>query len=242
MKASIAKAAVILAFLAMICVNALATILPINGLTTGAVADFYPSYFVPAGYVFSIWGLIYLALLVFTLVQALSRSLQTLVTPIRWLFVLSCIANGAWILCWHYRQLALSVGVMLVLLITLIIVYLRLRTAADNAWARWTVLAPFGVYLAWICVATIANISALLLAMGWEGAPLSGPWWAVIMMVIAAAIIARLAMTSRDALPPLVLAWAIVGIVVKFPDQMVMRVVGATIVVAMLGLSAMIRR
>ena len=102
------KVAVLVAVVAMIAVNALANILPINGVNTGAVSEGYHIYFVPAGYVFSIWGLIYLALLVFTASQAFSKDTEGLLAPVRPLFVLSCIANGAWIFCWHYYRLALS--------------------------------------------------------------------------------------------------------------------------------------
>ena len=61
----------VLSLIAMVVVNALANILPLNGLNTGEISDRFEIYFVPAGYVFSIWGLIYLALAGFAVYQAL---------------------------------------------------------------------------------------------------------------------------------------------------------------------------
>ncbi len=129
-------AASIFALIGMITVNALANALPINGLTTGAISDSYPIFFVPAGYVFSIWGLIYLGLIAFTATQALSPSAEPIVGPLRPLFVFSCLANGMWILAWHYLQLALSLVLMLVLLGSLIALYTRMRMRTPTAAAR----------------------------------------------------------------------------------------------------------
>jgi len=56
-----------LLFIGVIAVNALANILPINGYNTGQISAFYPNAFVPAGFTFSIWGVIYLLLLSYTI-------------------------------------------------------------------------------------------------------------------------------------------------------------------------------
>ena len=226
-------AASILALTGMIAVNALANALPINGLTTGAISDGYPIFFVPAGYVFSIWGLIYLGLIAFTVTQAFSSAAEPIVGPLRPLFVLSCLANGAWIFAWHYLQLGLSVVLMLVLLGSLIALYLRMRppgAPAVRPLFRWTLFVPISLYLGWICVATIPNISALLVQRGWDGAPLAGSTWAALMMAVATAILVTLAIRFRDVTPPLVLIWALVGIMVKFPAQDLMRAVGISMV------------
>jgi len=58
-----------LGFLAVIAANAAANALPINGYNTGQLSDFYPNYFVPAGYAFSIWGVIYLLALGFVIYE-----------------------------------------------------------------------------------------------------------------------------------------------------------------------------
>ncbi|MFN0063914.1 MAG: hypothetical protein ACKVPX_15515 [Myxococcaceae bacterium] len=228
------------ALMAMITVNGLANALPLNGLTTGAVSDGYAIRFVPAGYVFSIWGLIYLALIGFTVTQAFSPRIESLVAPLRPWFVLSCAANGAWIFAWHYLQLGLSVLLMLTLLGTLIVLYRRTRALSQgHGWAaRWTLAAPVSLYLGWICVATVANISALLVSVGWKGAPLSEPTWAAVMMVAASAIVLMLSRRFHDAIPALVVVWALVGIIVKFPQERVMLWVGTLLVLALMAEAA----
>ena len=71
-KDTLRQAANVLAVVATIVVNGLANALPLNGQTTGEISDRFQVYFVPAGYVFSIWGLIYLGLLTFAVYQALT--------------------------------------------------------------------------------------------------------------------------------------------------------------------------
>lgn len=222
-------AAAVVSPLAMLVVNGLANALPLNGLTTGAISDRYPIRFVPAGYVFSIWGLIYLALLAFTVTLAVSRA-EPQVAPLRPWFVASCLANGAWIFAWHFLQLGLSVVLMLTLLTCLIVLYRRTRQVA-----RWTLAAPISLYLGWICVATVANVSAFLWSLGWDGAPLSGATWAAVMMVAASAIVLALSVRFRDPIPPLVVVWALVGIIVKFPEETAMRTVGSVMVLVLLA-------
>lgn len=225
------------ALVGMVVVNVLANALPLNGLTTGAISDGYPVRFVPAGYVFSIWGLIYLGLTGFTVTQAFSPGAESWVRPLRPWFVLSCLANGAWIFAWHYLQLGLSVLLMVTLLGTLIVLYRRSRTVPPEHGrvVRWTVAAPISLYLGWICVATVANISALLVALGWNGAPLSEATWAATMMVASSAIVLALCFRYRDAIPPLVVVWALVGIIVRFPQEATMRAVGSLLVLALLA-------
>jgi benzodiazapine receptor len=156
---------VVLTILVTIVINGLANALPINGLNTGQISDRFQVYFVPAGYVFSIWGLIYLGLIAFAIFQALpSQRENPRLRATGWWISLSGLANSAWILLWHYEQFPLTVIVMLVLLATLIVTYLRLgigRTAVPTA-ETWAARLPFSVYLGWITVATIANITALL--------------------------------------------------------------------------------
>lgn len=226
------KAAVFGAVIAMVVVNALANALPINGLTTGAVSDSYPIYFVPAGYVFSIWGLIYLAVLAFAVAQAFAPSVERVVAPMRPVFVVSCLANAAWIFAWHHLQLGLSVGLMGVLLGCLIVLYRRSRHGPGRIF-QWTVAAPMSLYLGWICVATIANLSAFFLQLGWSGAPFDGTTWAAVMMVVATGLIVWLALTHHDAIPPLVLIWALAGILARFPSETRMVVVGAGVLVVL---------
>jgi hypothetical protein len=156
---------VVISTLAVIVVNGLANALPINNQTTGAISDRFEVYFVPAGYVFSIWGLIYLGLLGYTIYQLLpGQQYNKRLERIAPWYIISSLANIAWILLWHYEVFPLTVAVMLILLVTLIVIYLTLNVGPSEVspGERWLVRVPFSIYLGWISVATIANITAVL--------------------------------------------------------------------------------
>ena len=201
-----------------VAINALANALPINGQNTGEISDRFQVYFVPAGYVFSIWGVIYLGLLAFAIYQALpAQRSNPHLRRIGYLYALSGVMNSLWILLWHYELFPLTLVVMLVLLGSLIAIYLRLGIGPVqvSAAVRWLVHIPFSIYLGWITVATIANATALLNYWGWNGAPLSPEAWAVIMLVAAAVIAAAVGITRGDIAYIAIIVWAFVGIAVK---------------------------
>ncbi|MCX6031518.1 MAG: tryptophan-rich sensory protein [Chloroflexi bacterium] len=208
----------ILALLVTLVINGLANVLPLNGQGTGEISDRFKVFFVPAGYVFSIWGIIYLALLVFVVYQALpaQRNNARLQRIGPW-FAVSCLANSVWIFMWHYNLFPLSLLVMLVLLASLITIYLRLgigRLVVSNA-EKWLVNVPFSIYLGWITVATVANATSLLDYLKWGGWGISPQAWAVVMLLIATALSVAMSVTRRDIAYTGVLVWAFVGIAVK---------------------------
>ena len=208
-----------LALIGAVVMNALASILPLNGRTTGEISDSFNLVFVPAGYVFSIWGPIYLAALGFAIFQALpSQQSNPRVAATGWWFAVSCAANGLWIVFWHYGLYPLTLVAMLTLLASLIVIYLRVNpsgAAPADAPTRWLVQAPFSLYLGWVSVATIANVSSLLVSLGWNGGGLSPVTWAVIMIAVAAALSLVMSFRQRDAIFTGVLVWALIGIWVK---------------------------
>jgi hypothetical protein len=209
---------IVLAVVATIAINGLANALPINGLQTGEISDSFPVYFTPAGYVFAIWGLIYLGLLAYAVYQALPAQRQNpRLRSIRTLFLVGSLANIAWILLWHYQLFPLTLIAMLVLLGTLIGIYLRLRIGRSSPplIERLAVDLPFSIYLGWITVATIANVTALLSYWGWNGFGVSEEAWLVTTLAVALVVATLMAVTRRDAAFLLVLAWAFAGIGVK---------------------------
>ena len=142
---------VILSLIMTIVVNGSADALLINGQDTGEISDRFDVYFVPAGYVFSIWGLIYLALIGYAIFQALpSQRTNSRLRSIGYLFVLTNIANTTWIFLWHYEYFAASLAVMLVLLLALIAIYQRLNRDdwQPSTAEKWLVKIPFSIYLA----------------------------------------------------------------------------------------------
>lgn len=199
-------------------VNVLASALPLNGQNTGEISDRFQVYFVPAGYVFAIWGVIYLGWLAFTIFQFQpSEKESPRLRRLGYAFAWSNLANAAWLFCWHYNQFGLSVIVMLGLLGLLIASYLRLNVNRSPASGLefWSVDALFSVYLGWITVATVANISDWLYFVGWEGFGVPAQAWAVIMLAIASLLGLAMAVTRRDAGYLLVLVWAFAGIAIK---------------------------
>jgi len=221
MKPLIRQILVILTTLLTLTANGLANALPLNGLTTGEISDRFQVYFVPAGYVFSIWGLIYLGLIAFTVYQALpsQRNNPRLERVGGWV-VLANLTNAAWIFLWHYEQFPLTLLVMLILLASLIMVYLRLETGRVSAPTaeNWMVRLPFSIYLGWITVATVANVTALLDFLKWDGFGLAPETWMVIILAAVLVISGLVNFSRRDVAYTAVILWALAGIGAKFPQ------------------------
>lgn len=207
----------IVSFVVVVVMNALSIALPINGRTPGEISDSLPSYFTPAGYTFSVWSVIYLFLLGFTIYQALpSQRERPFLSKIGWLFAATTVLNIFWLLAWHYSFYVVSVLFMAGLLLTLIAIYLRLHighpdpslTTADKLLYQ----TPFSLYLGWITVATIANIASVAAYLGWNGFGIDGPVWSAIMMLVAVAVAGVLLFNRRNLAYAAVLVWALFGI------------------------------
>ena len=212
---------VILATLATILVSGLATALPINGKTPEEISDSFDVFFVPAGYVFSIWGVIYLFLVGYSIFQAFpAQRKNPALQKIGYLYVGSTVANIIWIFLWHYEIFSLSVIAMLALLGCLIAIYLRLgigKIQVPTA-EKWLVHVTFSIYLGWITVATIANITILLDYLDWGGWGISPEVWTLLMLIAATVISGIMSFTRTDIAYTLVLIWAFLGIAVKHQD------------------------
>ena len=211
----------LLGFILTIILNGLANALPINSVTTGELSDMYPNLFVPSGFTFAIWGLIYTLLLIFTiyqLVQAFSKNGNTdFIEKIGWYFVLSCLANASWIVVWHYQFISFSLLIMLGILGSLLAIYQRLNIGLKpiSTIEKALVHVPFSVYLGWITVATIANVTTLAVDMNWNGFGISEMTWTMIMITIATLIGILMLFRRKDWAYALVLIWAFYGIYAK---------------------------
>jgi benzodiazapine receptor len=206
------------AFVGVLTVNALANILPINGMNTGEVSALYPSLFTPAGFTFSIWSVIYLFLAGFVVVQWRWKEKPVFKELSSW-FLISCAANASWIIAWHYLYIYTSVAIMLVLLISLIKLFLLLQSQTFSAIENVFIKITFSIYFSWICVATIANLSALLISVQWSGGPLSAVAWTVILILIAAALSVFITLTYNVPAYSLVTMWALFGIYSRWADS-----------------------
>lgn len=205
------KVLVIISFVIMVTVNALANILPINGVNTGAVSDSFPNLFAPVGITFAIWGVIYLLMAGYTIYQWKARSFK----KVELWFAVSSLANAVWIFSWHYYVLPLSMVLMLVILISLIIINEELKNTVLTRKEKIFIRLPFSVYFGWITVATIANATALLVYLGWGRLGLSEQLWAVIIIFIGLIISTVVTIKNRDIPYACVIIWAYFGILYK---------------------------
>ena len=235
----------LLSLVVVLLINILANTLPINGLTTGEISDRFPILFVPAGYVFSIWGLIYLALIGFAVYSVTPKGLNNSKTDdIAGWFVAANLFNAAWILLWHYLQFTLTLIPILGLLISLIFIYLKLGIGkSKRSWVEYILLsAPFSIYLGWATVAVVANVTQVLYNFGYRGAPITEPIWAVILLIVAMLIGLILGLKRQDFFYNLVLIWAFIGIWVKQGDVPLVATIAliSAILLALLVLSRMV--
>jgi hypothetical protein len=208
---------VALATVVTIGINILATALPLNNQDTGAISDSFDVFFVPAGYVFTIWGVIYVGWIAYTIYQFLpaQRDNPTLKAIAPW-YILSAVANSAWLFAWHYLRFEISVAIILVLALSLIQIYRILAGSEPHSRGFfWAVSVPFSIYLAWASVATIANATATLSL--YTQAPLGiGPAvWGVIMLAVATLLGLAFSVKRADIAFVAVFIWALVGIGVE---------------------------
>lgn len=198
----------------MIVMNTLATTLPLNGIPTGDISDKYDTLFAPIGFTFSIWGVIYLLLGIYTVGQLVrTNSVMEKITP--W-FIASSLLNASWIVIWHFEVLWLALVIIVGLLYTLIRIN-QVTTAERVDWPNTlAVRLPFAVYFGWVTVATVANVSAMLVQWGWQGEQLWGPTgWTVSVLIVAAAIGTTVALINASPAYALVLVWAYWGILAR---------------------------
>lgn len=225
----------VLAFIGMVFMNYLANALPLNNKTTGELSDSFPNLFVPAGITFSIWGIIYLLLGVFCIVQFQSLY-REVVLRTGWLFVLSCLLNALWIVCWHYQKLSLSLLVMLGLLTTLVFIGFIYRDQQNTF-----VKAAFGIYLGWICIATIANVTALLVHNSMRGSFLPEEVWAILMIAAGALIISLTIFRLNNPFAGLAVIWAFLGIILKrYSDYRIIAIVAGIALVMVLLITILV--
>lgn len=220
MSVYVIKLLVVLSYCFMVLMNALANILPINGIGTGAVSDSYPNLFAPAGFTFAIWGVIYLLLLI-AIVYWVSRSPSVLLRQsssfygLSWALIVSSLGNGVWILAWHYRMIALSLALMVLILVCLIIAMASVKRLNWHIKQLAFIKPAIGVYFGWITVATIANVTTLLVDLKWQGFGISEPVWLMVMLLVGALVGGLTIRWSQCGAYGLVLLWAYGGILAK---------------------------
>lgn len=192
-------------------------------LNVGEVSAKYDTVFAPAGITFAIWGVIYLALIGFTFFHFYtaffksSANHNNLITnKIDILFIINNLATGFWVLAWVKEEFLITVILILIQLITLILIHVRINNANLSKSFSFQIFThiPLSIYLGWISIATIANFSAYLKSIKWDGA-ISESLWVIILIGIAALITLFMVLVRKNIPFGLVVLWALYGIVLK---------------------------
>lgn len=206
----ILKLSLVMSVVFMLVMNTLANALPLGGQSTGAISARYPTLFTPAGITFSIWSVIYLLIISSTVSLLLTEVMSDALRGLTLVLIVSSVLNGLWIVAWHYDRLGLSVMIMMLLLLSLIY-------AVHQGWLfstlhTWTL----GVYLGWISVAFIANITVFLYARWTTLWPFSELVWLIIILGVGG-VIAGLTLYFTRLVPfGLVFLWAYGGIAWRY--------------------------
>ena len=213
----------LIATLAMVGVNVLSMFPIINGLRTQDVSDAYPNLFTPSGITFSIWGVIYLFALIFILFQLFSKqklvkkdqaSLQT----INKIYIITCLLNATWLITWQFKIFWLSVIIMVGLLLGLISIMREIKKSTITRGLRFWLNSTFGFYLGWIMVATIANVTVLLVSSGWEAFGNIAEWWTVAILAVGALLGSITTLVFKNIYCSATLVWGYVGILLQHLD------------------------
>jgi benzodiazapine receptor len=184
-----------------------------GGVATNVVSDNYPTAITPAGWAFSIWGLIYAGCLAFSIYQILPSQLERF-RPVRRVYILSCAANCAWLYFWSREMVAVCVGVILILLAALAFINVKFKNT-ETSGEYWFAKVPFGIYFGWVTAATILNATIALVYHGVKVSDSTAVTLGAGLLLIAAAlgVIIRLKLTNY--FYPLAIAWALTAIAVK---------------------------
>jgi tryptophan-rich sensory protein len=193
----------------------------INTKDAGEISDKYFSLFTPADFTFAIWGIIYTCLGIFCLYHIIMAYKHDKPNPanadlrsISGLFIVNNLVTAGWLIAWTSEQLLLSVVLIILQLATLVAIHVRLRihNRLRNPGSKTCTELPLSIYLGWVSMATITNISIYLVATGWDGQGLSPVYWTMIM--IGVAILAGILMifTRKNIAFGIVIIWGLYGI------------------------------
>lgn len=234
------KSLVVVATVATLVMAYVANTTLLAGVQTGEVARRYDVPFTPAGWTFAIWSLIHLALIAFTVHQLGRRGDSPRVGAVRGPFVFAAAANGCWLVFWAYEALAVTLVVMLLLLAALLVAYRALRAQPPASAAEaWCVDRPISLYLGWITAATLANLSLVVVHLGWLPAAVTPEAWSLAAIGLALGIAGFVYWRLADPVYLAVIAWAMSGIAFK-PAQLGEVAMAAQAVAALAGIGVVL--
>lgn len=185
----------------------------INDASQQEVSDMYHTLITPAGFTFSIWGVIYGLLLISMIVMVIKhkdfyyKRVIDNITPLLWV---TFITNMLWIVTFSYLQIGISTIFIFVYLITLTLIVQKLRHLNDKKY--WLMPLTFGLNTGWLFIASVVNIAAYLVQIEWTGFGISEDTWALIIIGVALLLATFVQFQVKNAVFPLPIAWAFFGI------------------------------
>jgi hypothetical protein len=204
---------VLAATLGTIIFNWLAASGRVGGVTPAEVSARYPTHVTPSGYAFSIWSLIYVGLIAFSIYQLLPANLVKY-RGVRSLYILSCALNCAWIFFWHNDQILICFVIISALLVVLLMIIRTLRVTATSG-EYWFAKAPFGLYAGWVTAATLVSFAVSLTFFRIEMSESAGTTFAVVLILGASTLGILVRVGLSNYLYPLSIAWALTAIAIK---------------------------
>ncbi|CAN5571913.1 tryptophan-rich sensory protein [soil metagenome] len=216
---------VIAATVGMLIFNWLAATGILGRIDTGAVSDKYDTHITPAGYAFAIWSLIYLGMIAFSVYQALPSQAERF-RGLRRIYIVSCVANCAWLYVWSQAAVVVCLGIIIVLLVSIGIINVKLRET-ETIGEFWLAKVPFGIYFGWVTAATILNATIALVYLGVKLPDATSNLIGAVLIFIAAALGALVRWKLVNYFYPLAVAWALTAIAVQQSGQTIVVVAAA---------------
>lgn len=247
--------AVVVSVITLIVMNYLSNAGTFGGRTNSDISDKYHTLITPAGYAFSIWGLIFLGLLAFAVYQALpAQRANPRFRAIGWWVVLNAFCNAIWSPLFNNEQIGVALLVILVMLGTLVVIEHRLlvRTntpvvepiagatlpeAVATPTETWLARIPFSLYFGWLTVATILNVAVYLKAANIGLLGLAETSWASAVLIVGVLVGAMVFNRFRSVAYVLVFAWAYVAIAVEQSAYLSVQIMAITGAVAAVGMA-----
>lgn len=189
----------------------------INGMSQKVVSNKYNTLITPAGFAFSIWGLIYLLIgisLVYMLLNNKETRVKSLINILTPIFLFNCLFNILWNISFSYEKIGLSTIFIFLMLVNLILINKKLYNNKKEIKYKLTSLA-FGIYAGWLTIASFVNMLAFLVSINWDGFGISQTIWAPIILLVTIIISILVNMKLNNSVYLLPIAWAIFGIIMK---------------------------
>lgn len=192
-----------------------------NNKDVAEVSNLFPTLFTPAGFTFSIWGIIYIALIamcIYHIVVSFKYDKQhadhQAISKMSGWFIVNNIATASWLYLWTHLQIALAELMIAIQLVSLIIIHARLDIHISNRPMLNKIFTqmPLSIYLGWISIATIANTAVYLTSLKWNGWGIAADTWTLMMIIVAVLLSFAMIFLKDNIFFALVVVWALAGI------------------------------